>query len=120
MRNLMLSYREVLEKQRQFFDSGATRSLSFRIEQLKKLKILVETSENEIIAALNKDLARPQIEAFGEIVFVIQEINLAIQNLQKWSRSVKVKTPYLSLWPGRSQIYFEPYGVVLIIGTWNY
>lgn len=47
---------ELLISQRQFFNTGATRSISFRIEQLKKLKQAVEHNEERICDALWSDL----------------------------------------------------------------
>ena len=42
-----------------------------------------------------------------------------LKNIKKWSNIKKVKTP-LYLQTGKSRIYKEPYGTVLIIAPWNY
>lgn len=47
---------ELLISQRQLFNTGATRSISFRIEQLKKLKQAVVRNEEGICDALWRDL----------------------------------------------------------------
>lgn len=110
-----------LMKQRQFFMSGETLPYAFRIEQLKKLKELITKNEAEIIHALQQDLHKPAMEAvLQEILMVVEEIHFAIKNLKKWMKPQKVSTPFPELWPGKSEIHYEPYGNVLIIGPWNY
>ncbi len=51
--------------------------------------------------------------------FVLQEINLMIRNLKKWSRPQRVHTPLVH-WPAKSFYRSEPYGRVLIISPWNW
>ncbi len=43
---------ELLEKQRRFYQSGATIPVGFRIQQLKKLYAAVKKYENDIQKAL--------------------------------------------------------------------
>lgn len=105
---------------REFFDSGATRQYSYRIEQLKKLKAAIEQHEQEILDALYADMHKPAFEAFtSEVGVMYEEINYAIKHLKKWMKPKRVSTP-LVLHPSRSKIVAEPLGVVLIIGPWNY
>ncbi len=111
---------KVLQKQKQFFKSGSTLNISFRIKELKKLKRAVLKEESRIISAIKSDTGRPETEIYAsEIYTVIKEIDLFIKNISKWSRPRKVKTPLL-LKPGSSRVYLEPYGTVLIISPWNY
>ncbi len=116
-----MDFRQLILRQREFFATGQTLPISFRIEQLKKLKTLIQSHEQEIMDALNKDLRKPPMEAYlTEIGLVIDEINFIIKNLKKWAKPQKTATPFPLLWPGISKIYFEPYGCVLIIGPYNY
>ncbi len=76
--------------------------------------------EREIEAALRSDLGRPSIEVYPtEIAFAAGEISLALRKLKSWSKPTRVPTALVGQ-PGRSWIYREPLGVVLIIGPWNY
>ena len=50
---------------------------------------------------------------------ITDEIRMAVKNLKSWSTPKKVKTPLL-LFKGKSRIYYEPYGLALVIGAWNY
>jgi aldehyde dehydrogenase (NAD+) len=102
------------------FDSGRTRPLEFRMQQLAGLARFLQDREREIEEALHQDLGKPALEAFtGEIAFTARQIAIVRKNLTKWARPERVATPLFAL-PGRSRIYREPYGVVLIIGAWNY
>lgn len=113
-------FKKMLDQQRHFFSTGTTLPIAFRIEQLQKLKKLIQTHESEITVALKKDLGKNAIEVMTtEILLILKEINTVIKHLKSWAKPLKVPT-ILPLWPGRSTIYTEPYGVVLIIGTWNY
>lgn len=114
-------YKSMLAQQRQFFATGATLPVSFRLAQLKKLKLLLKTHETEITDALKKDLHKSPVEALiTEIILLNDEIDFMIKHLKKWTRPTKTKTPFPLLWPGRSTIHYEPYGTVLIIAPWNY
>ncbi len=109
-----------LEKLRQFFESGATQTYTFRKEQLKKLKTSILKHEKELYAALYEDLKKSPEETWvTELGLVVAEINAALRNLSKWMRPKKAGTNLLNL-PSKSRIMKEPLGVVLIIGPWNY
>ena len=110
----------VLEKQRNYFNSGATRDLDFRIDKLSTLKRSIVKNEKQILEALWVDLHKSEFEAYAtEIGIILDEINFAIKHLKSWSKTKKVRTP-LTNFLSSSYIYSEPYGVSLIISPWNY
>lgn len=103
-----------------YFFSGATKSLSFRLQQLKKLKAAVLQNEQALYEALHKDLKKGKEEVWvTEIGFLISELNEAIRNVDYWMQPKTVATNLANL-PSKSYIQYEPLGVVLIIGPWNY
>lgn len=107
-------------KQKEFFNTGKTKDIAFRIENLKKLSLLLQENEDEILSVLKKDLNKSHIEAYSsEIGYIRQEIEIALKNLKKWNRKKKVKTSLINL-PGKSYYVCEPYGSVLVISPWNY
>lgn len=109
-----------LEKMRQYFNSGATRSYAFRKEQLKKLKAAILKHEEELYEALYADLKKCKEESWvTEIGFVIAEINAALKSLRTWMRPERRRTNLVNL-PSSSRVMKEPLGVVLVIGPWNY
>ena len=112
--------REITAPIRKYFKTGETRNVKFRIKQLKALKKALLQYDEKIIEALHDDLNKSSFEAvMTETGIVQEEINYYIKNLKKLARPKKVKVP-LTLMPGKSEIYSEPYGVVLIISPWNY
>lgn len=110
----------IILKQNNFFGSHRTKSISFRKNALTRLLAACEKYEQEILNALHKDLKKSKEEGFlTEFNLVVSEIKLHLKNLNKWSRSKRVKTPVI-LRPSSSRIYFEPIGINLIIAPWNY
>lgn len=114
------SYIDRYTAQKNFFDSGATRPVDFRIHALKKLQAAVQAHEKEIEQALYKDLRKSAFEAFAtEIGQVNKDIEFALAHVRKWARPQKALTP-LMLLPSSSRIVKDPLGTVLVIGPWNY
>jgi aldehyde dehydrogenase (NAD+) len=102
------------------FESGRTRPLSYRKRQLEGLRRFLKEREDEIEQALHRDMGRPSFEAYpSEIALIVAELALVNKKLQSWTRPHRVSTT-IACQPGRSYIYHEPVGVVLIIGPWNY
>lgn len=116
----METLREKINKQREYFSTGETKDINFRIEKLKKLRDVLKSEEEKIFEALKKDLMKSSFESYvTEVAMVYDEINMHIKNIKKWSKKRRVKTPLVQF-PAKSFIQLEPYGVVLIIGPFNY
>lgn len=114
------SISQTLTRQRAFFAAGKTRDVDFRIAQLKKLKEGIRKYEPAIIDALYSDFRKPPFESYAtEIGILYTEIDHVIRHLRSWSRPRRVATPIIHFL-SRSRIYYDPYGVVLIISPWNY
>jgi len=110
----------MIQEQRNFYYTGATRSADFRIAQLDNLKQSIVANEEIIIDALASDLGKSEFEAYAtEVGFVLDSIGQMQKNLGDWMEPEKVKTP-LHLQPAKSFIIREPYGSVLVIGPFNY
>lgn len=111
---------KIVEVQRQFFNSNATKDISFRIAQLQKLETLLRANEELLHQAIYKDFKKSAFENnTTEISLLYHDIKEAIKNIKKWSAKKKVRTNLANL-PGKSYIIPEPLGVSLIIGAWNY
>ena len=103
---------------RQAFESGRTRPLAWRREQLKQLIAMHDDHANEFVEALHADFGKPTFEAFtSDVSQGKMEAKSALKNLKKWTRPERVgRLPVM----GRARVIREPLGVVLIISPWNY
>ena len=110
----------IVNLQREYFYSGQTKTYNFRISNLKKLRKIIEESEDDILLALSKDLGKSNFESYTTEVFLLyEEIDMAIENLKNWMNPIKEKTPFTAK-PAKSYSLYEPLGLTLIISPWNY
>ena len=111
---------QIINTQRQYFNSNATKGIDFRKEQLKKLKKLLTKKEDDLNQAIYSDFKKSMFDNYtSELSILYHDIDEAISNVKKWSKVKRVKTNLLNM-PGRSYIIPEPLGVSLVIGAWNY
>jgi len=111
---------EIVERQREFFSSGATIDVEYRIQALKKLRSAVSEHSNFLQTALYEDLHKSSHEAnMTELGLVLEELRFHIKRLKKWHKPTKV-APSLGQMPASVKVYKEPYGVTLIMSPWNY
>jgi aldehyde dehydrogenase (NAD+) len=108
----------ILTQQRDFFATGQTRDLQFRLTQLTKLQTAIVANQDKILAALHADLGKAPFEAYFEIA-TLRSLQLAIKQLKNWVKPRKVST-VIEVFPSSAWIEPQPLGVVLIIGAWNY
>lgn len=115
------SVHAAVEKQREYFKTGATLPIDFRRRMLLQLKQSVLAHEKDILAALKADLGRDESEGYlCDIGPVILEINEALHGLRKW---VKPETHFSGLLAFPSvftKVYKISYGVSLIISPFNF
>lgn len=110
----------IFKNQKEFFESGKTINVDYRIKNLKKLNDIIKKNENKILNELKKDLGKSNFEGYvTEVGILYDDINFHIKNVKKWSSEEKRKSPIV-YYPSKSYIYKEPYGVTLIIGPFNY
>ena len=119
MENMNIGLDELLQKQKDYFRTGETRDIEFRISKLKRLKKAIKIYEQKVLEALRKDLGKPEQESFfSEVGGIYASIDLFVKNLAKWTKARAVNTPIVQY--GESYIEYEPYGSVLIIVPFNY
>jgi aldehyde dehydrogenase (NAD+) len=117
---ITLEIDQIIQKQDDYFQTGVTKNLQFRLEQLRTLKNAINKYEDAIIEACAKDMGKPEQEAYqGEIVLSISHIKFMQKNLLRFMRPQKQKLP-LGHYPGKAFTIAEPYGRILIISPWNY
>ncbi len=110
----------VLADLRRVFAAGRTRVLEWRLEQLRAIERFLDEREPEIAAALAEDLGRSPAEAWlGDVASSKGEAAYARKHVRKWMRRRRESLPLAQL-PGRAWVQYDPLGVVLVIGPWNY
>lgn len=116
----MSQIKDIVNRQREYFYSGETAGISFRLNALETLDKTIRAHEQEIFEALKRDLNKAPFETYmTEIGIILDEIKYMSKNIKSWCRNKKVKTP-LSHFKSTSYIISEPYGVVLVMSPWNY
>ena len=111
---------DILNAQRKYFAGGATLSVKFRIQMLKKLYGAIKSHESEIEAALTEDLGKSAFEGFMcEVGLVLSEISYMIKHTKRFARKHRVHTP-LAQFASSSYKKPSPYGNTLIMSPWNY
>jgi aldehyde dehydrogenase (NAD+) len=111
---------KIVDTLRHSFESGRTRPVEWRKQQLEQLRTMMREHADDFVSAMRSDFGKPELEAFAsDVAIVVQEVGMAIKRLPKWMKARKVPTP-IPAQPARSRIVSDPLGVVLIISPWNY
>lgn len=110
----------LVQRQRDFFRTGATLPLSFRRDALGRLYQAINRRQKEICDALKADLGKSEPESFMcEIGMVLAEITYMRHHIAGFSRPKTVWTP-LAQFHSHSFTQSVPYGNTLIMSPWNY
>ncbi|MGB8352492.1 MAG: aldehyde dehydrogenase family protein [Chthoniobacteraceae bacterium] len=106
--------------QHQYFQTGATRPIAFRQEQLRRFQAAIESHEEELFTALHADLHKSPSEVHtSETGMLISEITHTIKHLPSWAKSERRRLPLITK-PGKGWVCPEPRGVALILAPWNF
>ena len=112
--------KQLIEKQRHFFYSGATLPVNYRLDALRKLQKCILDHEPEINAALKSDLGKSPFESYMcETGLVLSELSYMLKHTPTFAKEKTVWTP-LSQFHSRSYKQPSPHGVTLIMSPWNY
>lgn len=110
----------LFQSQKNRFLSNDTKDVSFRINQLKKLKSVIKENEQMLFDAIYEDFGKSEFDTFmTEIGLLYSELNIFISKTKRWSRRQRVSAG-LANFTSKAYRIPEPLGVSLIIGAWNY
>ena len=116
----MENFEELLENQKTYYQSQATKPVKFRIAQLRRLKEILRSNEAEMNEAIYSDFKKSGFDTFtNELALLYLDIDEAIKKIPGWSKRKRVGTNLINF-PAKSHIYPEPLGSSLVIGAWNY
>ncbi|XP_014467617.1 PREDICTED: aldehyde dehydrogenase, dimeric NADP-preferring isoform X2 [Dinoponera quadriceps] len=114
------NFSDLVQQTRDAYNSGKTRPIEWRIKQLKQLQHMLKETSSSIIAVLEEDLRKSKYESYiAEIDYVTQEITYVLMHIKEWAAPEKPSAG-LAYTFDSVEIRKDPYGVVLIIGAWNY
>ena len=103
------------------FKSNKTKNQKWRVGQLKALEKLLIENEKDICDALKKDLHKHQQETIvTEIGMIKNAIIHALNHIHEYNEPKQVTPPLTLRMSYSAYVQYQPYGVVLIIGAWNY
>ncbi|KAK9885521.1 hypothetical protein WA026_011014 [Henosepilachna vigintioctopunctata] len=112
--------KEIIALLRNSFESGKTRPVEYRIQQIKNLKKMIVENEEKFLQALKTDLHKSRHESIVmEIQFLINDLENILAEIRDWVKPEKPKKPLVNILDNL-YIFNDPYGVVLVIGAWNY
>lgn len=115
-----MEIKDIVQKQRDFFNSHQTFEVEYRLIVLKQLKKLLIKYEPKFKEAFIKDYNKHEFDFLStEFMLVMDELNYMIKHIKKLSKPKKVKTSLINF-PSKGRILAEPYGVCLIMAPWNY
>mmetsp|Transcript_25272 Transcript_25272/g.51429 ORF Transcript_25272/g.51429 Transcript_25272/m.51429 type:complete len:506 (-) Transcript_25272:30-1547(-) len=108
-----------VSKLRDTFDSGVTRSYEWRVKQIKAMKQMMVENEDLWLSSQAADLGKPSVQAGLDISNVIAACDELLNHLKSFMKAEMLPT-YGLLAPSRMEVRREPFGVVLVIGPYNY
>ena len=115
-----MNIEKIVKEQRKYFNEFNTRDVNTRIDTLKTIQKWILNNEDKIYEALEKDLNKCDSESYMcEIGMALSDIRYQIKHLKKWCKR-KIVLTSISQFPSIGYKYYEPYGVTLVMSTWNY
>ena len=92
-----------------------------RVADLKRLRAVFKQRLDDLVAAMSADFGRRSRHEslLSDGMTVINEIDHLLRHLRGWMRPKKAGADWLFA-PARTEIRFQPLGVVGIIAPWNY
>ena len=113
------SMASILNRLRAGFASHRTLNYGYRVVQLRTFKRALQENNPRIHEALVRDLARTEFQNEAELDSLMRYIDYCVDNLKNWMKP-ELRDLDMMLGPGRTFIIHEPFGVALIIGSWNF
>ena len=76
---------QIVAQQREYFATGKTMNVQFRVNKLRELKETIKANEDKINAALQADLCKSPFESYMcEVGMTLAELSCQIKNTKKW------------------------------------
>lgn len=111
---------ELVQAERDYFNTGATWPLETRKKNLERIHELLLKYKAPFVEAFKKDYNKCEFDVLAtEYYLVLEECEWHIKHLNKMAKPKRVSTSIFNF-PSHGYLVQEPYGVCLIIAPWNY
>src|SRR5436190_537400 len=101
----------------------AARSVRDRLKPVRELRHLLVERADEIYAAIEADIGRPSVEVLAtELLPTTAALKYLEQDAARLLKPRRISGRFRPTWllGSRDAIHRRPWGVVGVIGTWNY
>ena len=116
----MNRFQPVFDKQKAYFNTDATKSYAWRMDQLNRIANMLKENAEAFQEAVSKHFKTALAEKGFEVAAPLATIEFTQSQLQEWMKSVPAPVPKALAASGHSAVVIrEPYGVSLIIGPSN-
>jgi aldehyde dehydrogenase (NAD+) len=113
-------FQPILNKQKDYFNTDATKSYEWRIEQLDHMAKMLNENKDDFQEAVSKDFKTALEEKVFEVEAPLATIEFTKMQLKEWMKTISATVPKALAASGHTaQVIREPYGVTLIIGPFN-
>jgi aldehyde dehydrogenase (NAD+) len=117
---LVKQFGALFDQQTAYFNSDATKSYEWRIDQLTRMETMLTEHTQALEDAISEDFKTASSEKVFEVSATLGTIAAAKSMLKDWMKPVDAPVPKALREVGyRGRVYREPYGVTLIIGPFN-
>jgi aldehyde dehydrogenase (NAD+) len=111
---------ELFRKQKAYFDTDATKTYEWRVDQLDRLARMLKENYERFADASRRDFKTAAQENAFEVSASIATGEFAKSQLREWIKPVEAPLPkFLAQSGHKGMVYREPYGVALIICPFN-
>ena len=113
----------MLGTQRKAFLNDGFPSANTRIDRIDRVKDILVRNKRQIVETLEADFgSRPQGQSLAtDVLSTVMEANETRGKIRGWMKPQRRKTPwFMGVSGGRSELQFQPLGVVGNISPWNF
>jgi len=116
----MQNFRALLDRQKANFNTDATKTYEWRIEQLERMERMLKENAVSFEETISQDFKTASQEKVFEVLAPLGTIEFTKSQLREWMQPTSAPVPKALAASGHTaKVIREPYGVALIIGPFN-
>jgi aldehyde dehydrogenase (NAD+) len=116
----MQNFRALLDRQKAHFNTDATKTYEWRIEQLERMERMLKENAVFFEETVSQDFKTASQEKVFEVLAPLGTIEFTKSQLREWMKPTSAPVPKALAASGHTaKVIREPYGVALIIGPFN-